>query len=143
MKSKAKRAVQVKLGNVDNYELRMDVVEVYSSKTNICPLIDFDKETIVVPATIGMLKGYQLEELKSAAEECYMSALVGCIEEKWDKIGLMERLDIINFIGLPEDLEPSMDSEEMVDKIEEVSQNGHELYTNLMNIYEYIPNWVV
>lgn len=143
MKSKAKKAVQVKLGNVDNYELRMEVVEVYPSNADIYPLIDFDEEIIVVPATVWMLKGDPLEELKSAAEECYMSTLKGWIKEKWGMISLAERLHIINFIGLPEDLECSMNPEEMMNKIEEVSQDGQELYTNLMNIYEYIPDWVV
>lgn len=140
MKSKAKRAVQVKFGNVDSYELRMDIVEVYPFKADIRPLIDFDEEFIVVTTTIGMLSGYSLEKLKNEAEERYMSALKDYIKKRWDIISTEDRLKIINLIPLPEVLSPTMGAEEMVKKIEQVSENGQELYANLINTYEYLPD---
>lgn len=139
MKSKAMTSVLVKLGNADEYELKMEIVGIYPSDTDISP-IDFDEETIVVTATIGMLSGCALEQLKSAAEKCYISALQGYIKEKWDIMNSEDRLKVINFIPLPEILSSTMDSEEMMRKIEQVSKDERELYVNLVNTYEYTPD---
>jgi hypothetical protein len=134
--------VLVKLGNVSayEYELNMEIVGIYPSDKNICSPIDFENETIVVTATIGMLSGCALEELKSAAKECYISALQGYIKERWDVISAEDRLRIINFIPLPEVLSPTMDSNEMMSKMEQVSRDDRELYINLVNTYEYTPD---
>jgi len=140
MKAKAMTTVLVKLGNTNEYELEMDIVGIYPPDTDIYPLIDLDKETIVVTATVGMLSGYPLAQLKEAAEKCYISALQGYIKERWNVMSTDEKLRLINYILLSEVLKPSMSSEEMMRKIEQVSKDERDLYVTLVNAYEYTPD---
>lgn len=144
MKSKAMTTVLVKLGNIEEdeygYKLKMGIIEIYPSDTDIYPPIDFDEETIVVTATIGMLSGYEVEQLKSAAEKCYISALQGYIKEKWDIMSTEEKLRLINYVLSPDDLRPSMSADEMMRKIEQISKDESDLYVALTNAYECTPD---
>lgn len=141
MKSKAMTTVLVKLGNIDEneygYKLKMGIIEIYPSDTDICSPIDFDEETIVVTATIGMLSGYSIEQLKSAAEKCYIGALQGYIKEKWDVMSIEEKLRLINYVLSPDDLRPSMSADEMMRKIEQISKDESDLYVALAHAYAY------